>query len=508
MRLLYSLLLFAGLSLAKKTARWQEDAADISTDTSLRGVPGGVPMDVATKLEKKLASMESTYERVRAGLAARSDDNHKHSFSAATKAHEARLKERSTKKEERTVSFMELQQKRNKLRSDLLAKRKEARKSSEGVHGSTVGYDDDYEQTELEVWTYFSNQRHNHGGGAATGYGGMSAESMGSASMDDMRNWEFHAIEKDPYMGPVYVRGTYGHFGYFEGEMFQDYEDHNKAHAFVKWMEADDRPGVQETVSGSAVLKYDMSYGEVMGDMWKSGSNHDDPWYMNGMDYWYAWAGVPVDQIGMDHYETAFTMCFYDHENPHTGDVRNPRGFVYQSFNDRGMTTFMPTDVGSPIGGVLGGYVYKYSPKECRQFPELCAQYNRIETGEYGNDLLVNFQSSAVVASGFWHAHTGPKGEQTGTVLYGMMDFHDKEMGDDYSLVIGFNCDPIHYEDGDDAYYGSFYYGENLGDGECHFEGYWRHYVKDRQVVDHLMSFNRGNVRGLKRAVKSIYGMK
>lgn len=501
------MLLFAGVSLAKKTTRWQEDAPDITADVSLRGVPGGVPVDVAAKLEKKLESMESTYERMQAGLAARSNENHKHSFAAATKAHEARLKERATNKEEKqTISFTELKQKRNKLRSDILAKRKEASKSKSAadVHSATTGYGDDYIQTEVEVWTYYSNQRHNHNYYGA--YEGMSSELMGttSASMSDMRNWEFHALEIDPYMGPVYVRGTYGHFGYFEGEVFQDYEDHNKAHAFVKWMEADDR--LHETISGSAVLKYDMSYGEVMGDMWKSGSYHDEPWYMNGMDEWYAWAGVPVHEIGMDHYETAFTMCFYDHENPHTGDVRNPRGFVYQSFNDRGITTFMPTDVGSPIGGVLGGYMYKYSLKECRQFPELCAQYNRIETGEYGNDLLVNFQSSAVIATGFWHAHSGPKGEQKGTVLYGMMDYHDEETGDDYSLLIGFNCDPTHIEEEENSYYGSFYYG-SLGDGECHFEGYWRHYMKDRPTVDHLMSLNRGNVRGLKRAVKSIYGM-
>jgi len=514
MRLLYSFLLVAGLTLAKKPARWQEDAAEQSTDASLRGIPGGVPADVAAKLEKRLESMEATYESVRAGLAARSEESHKHSLVAAAKIHEKRMKERATNKDEKAFSLAEVQQKRNKLRSDLLAKRKEARQSKAkgDVQSATIMYDDDdetYTQTNLEVWTYFSNHRFIHAGTGMYGES-MNIESVGDSTpasySNDMRNWDFHAFEVDPNHGPVYVRGTYGHFGYFEGEVYQDYEDHSKLHAFVKWMEADDRPGVHATLSGGAVLKYDMEYGDVHGERWRSDS-HAGPWYENSVDYWEGWAGVPVDYLGMDHYETAKVLCFYDHHNPHTGDVSNPRGFVYQAFNDRGMTAFIPTDVGSPIGGVLGGYVYKYSPKECRQFPELCAQYNRIETGEYGNDLLVNFQSSAVVASGFWHAHTGPKGGQVGTVLYGMMEFHDDESGHDYSLILGFNCDPIEYPD-DDAYYNDYYYGGDLGDGECYFEGYWRHYMKDRPTFDHLMALNRGNVRGLKRAFKSVYGLK
>merc|ERR1712000_730706 len=178
----------------------------------------------------------------------------------------------------------------NKLRSDLLAKRKEARQSKAkgDVQSATIMYDDDdetYTQTNLEVWTYFSNHRFIHAGTGMYGES-MNIESVGDSTpasySNDMRNWDFHAFEVDPNHGPVYVRGTYGHFGYFEGEVYQDYEDHSKLHAFVKWMEADDRPGVHATLSGGAVLKYDMEYGDVHGERWRSDS-HAGPWYENSV---------------------------------------------------------------------------------------------------------------------------------------------------------------------------------------------------------------------------------
>jgi len=516
MRLLYSLLLVAGVALSKKTSHWQEEAVETSSDVpSLRGTPE-VPIHIAAKLEKKLAKVEMTYEAAKSALAARSDASHKHSLNAAAKARDARMKERAAKKEP-TISLAELQDKRNKLHADVRAKRKEARTST----GETKGAQDIEStfyggsgETSLEVWTYFSDHRFKYAGSSAM-YGTESTgEEHGPASFSsDMRNWEFHAFEVHPDLGHVYVRGTYGHFGYFEGEVYPG-EWTNELRAYVKWMEADDHPGVHATLSGAAVLNYNMDYGDVYGERWRFDST-SGPWYDNTVGQWNSWAGVPVEYLGMDPYDTAKVLCFYSPGNDFSGDVENPRGYVYQAMNDRGMTTVMPTDAGSPIGGVLGGYIYKYSPKECRDFPELCAQYNRIETGHYGNDLLVNFQSSAVVLSGFWHALSGPKSGQVGTVLYGMMDAYDEEEMMDYSLMFGFHCDPTDYGKGGDYGYGSsessnyyFYYGGDLGEGECYFEGYWRHHMKDRATVDHLMAMNRGNVRGLKRTFKSIYGVK
>jgi hypothetical protein len=79
-------------------------------------------------------------------------------------------------------------------------------------------------------------------------------------------NKEYHCFDIEEGHR-VYVRGSYGHFGYFEGAV-----DASDPQVFyVNWYE--NAAGTLIPTGGSAILTYSATFDEVAGPFWNSGSS-------------------------------------------------------------------------------------------------------------------------------------------------------------------------------------------------------------------------------------------
>jgi hypothetical protein len=197
-------------------------------------------------------------------------------------------------------------------------------------------------------------------------------------------NVEWHCLVVNGKGKPVYVRGTYGRRGYFEGRV-------RNGEAEVSFYEVT-QGGEMKPASGAGTLKYSEDLETVTGKYWSSGeSTLRNSWGDWGItepceDCW------PEDWA---KHTVATKLCLWDPKVTEIGFDQEPEDLIYGE--DGYAETFILSGLGNADheGVLLGAYDYTYDNGD-------------LETGNYGHNTIVALLKTGAVTASTWHATSGP----------------------------------------------------------------------------------------------------
>lgn len=246
-------------------------------------------------------------------------------------------------------------------------------------------------------------------------------ELLDAASNDNypMGSKEFHCFDSDGGQ-TTYVRGTYGHFGYFEGAV-----DAMNNHTFhVNWYES--ASGTLTPTMGSATLTYSDNFEEVNGTFWSSGRSD----IMDSYGAWYAASGTYVtdDDANATASELMLRRCLYP--GAAAADDRDDIDELHESYissfsQDGGGNNFRYMQA-SGAGAWLGVYQFVYDGSD-----DAIGE----ERGNYGVDSFAFWVQSGMGFVGTWIASSGPFKGEHGSSLYMVVSENDAPK------MVGFYCD-------------------------------------------------------------------
>jgi hypothetical protein len=232
---------------------------------------------------------------------------------------------------------------------------------------------------------------------------------------------EYHCLDVDDFSNIVYIRGTYGNFGYFEGANMAS--DNSGVDFLVNWYEA--ATGSNEATSGSAFLSYDStSIQSVSGPYWNSGSSD----MLDSRGAWSSINGVFVtDDSTESGASTILEKCLYPgvvraKARDDIVQLRNPSSISAAS--GQGSNDLCEIPAGVPKGSWLGTYQYVYGDDDG----------GGIELGDYGVRPIAFWGESGMGFVGTWHAATGGYAGSYGTNLYMTVS------QEDLPVTVGFYC--------------------------------------------------------------------
>eukprot|EP01040_Poterioochromonas_malhamensis_P005338 gene5338-5724_t len=247
-------------------------------------------------------------------------------------------------------------------------------------------------------------------------------------------NVEVHCFHLNQDKVPIYVRGTYGQRGYFEGPLVN-------GTANVNYIEVDytNENGLTPTI-GSGVLKYNSTYNVAFGVQ----SNLQD----GDLSYWGITANT--DDFGAPSEWTdaqiAEQYCFWDITDTSKYALDYFQFKLWKVLGFTNPNTWSTSSLGfqqSFRGSIAGAYRYTYSIEDCNNLYLEGCQEGRVEWGIYSPDTVhMRFNSSLVLATK-WKATSGPLTGESGSGLYALVTDADGK-----AKQIGFFCHSegnVHY---------------------------------------------------------------
>ena len=213
----------------------------------------------------------------------------------------------------------------------------------------------------------------------------------------------------------TFVRGTYGMFGYFEGEVSP-----NDPHTFnVNWWETVTN-SITQTRAGSASIKYTLDWTNVTGPYWTSAS------YGSSSSTWHSINGQYLGSTSEPYIvylnetltgpQTALTYCLYPGQAVLAQPAYEPYEVISTS-SKLGTNSICQIPFGGPSGW-LGTYMYNFADDD-----DVTTQ--GIETGNYCINSFGFELKSGFGFIGDWNAMTGPFAGMSGPSVYILanMDF-------------------------------------------------------------------------------------
>eukprot|EP01040_Poterioochromonas_malhamensis_P004525 gene4525-4851_t len=247
-------------------------------------------------------------------------------------------------------------------------------------------------------------------------------------------NVEVHCFRLNQDQIPIYVRGTYGQRGYFEGPVVD-------GTANVNYIEVDytNETGLTPSV-GTGILKYDATYNVAFGAQSTLQDGDLSYWAITANNNYF---GAPSEWTAA---QIAEQYCFWDITD--TSNYAQDH-FQFKLWKMLGFTnpnTWSISSVGfqqSFRGSIAGAYRYTYSIEDCNNLSLECCQKGRVEWGIYSPDTVhMRFNSSYVLATK-WKATSGPLSGASGSGLYALVTDTDGK-----AKQIGFFCNSernVHY---------------------------------------------------------------
>jgi hypothetical protein len=228
---------------------------------------------------------------------------------------------------------------------------------------------------------------------------------------------EYHCFDVDAG-DKVYVRGTYGNFGYFEGAV-----DDNDAQVFhVNWFET--AGGTLVPTSGAATLTYTGAFDEVTGPYWATGTSDLSGSYGT----WGSDTGTEIaDDTTASGREQVLQKCMYPGASTATAraDIAALDSVTAVSgSSEQGENTLCYMPAGPAGGSWLGAYTYQYGDDDG----------GGEEMGNYGTNPFAFWGQSAMGFVGTFHASTGGYAGTQGSNIYTVVADADK------TYIVGFYC--------------------------------------------------------------------
>ncbi len=243
-------------------------------------------------------------------------------------------------------------------------------------------------------------------------------------------NVEVHCFRLNQDKVPIYVRGTYGQRGYFEGPVVD-------GTATVNYIEVDyiNEKGLTPTL-GTGILKYNATYNVAFGAQSTLQDGDLSYWGITASNDYF---GVPSEWTDA---QIAEQYCFWDI----TDTSKYPQDhFQFKPWRVLGFAnpnTWSTSSVGfqqSFRGSMAGAYRYTYSTEDCNNLSNKACQEGRIEWGIYSPDTVhMRFNSSLVLATK-WKATSGPLAGESGSGLYALVADSDGK-----AKQMGFFCNSEH----------------------------------------------------------------
>jgi hypothetical protein len=217
----------------------------------------------------------------------------------------------------------------------------------------------------------------------------------------------------------VYVRGTYGYFGYFEGAV-----DENDPQLFyVNWFET--AAGTLLPTSGSATLTYSALFDEVSGPFWSSGTSD----FKDSFGSWLSTDGsVFADDSTLAGRTSMLARCLYPGAatvlaRADIAALNNTIAVTGESLQGQNTLCYMPA---GPAGGSwLGTYRYVFDDDDGEGD----------ELGTYGTDPYAFWGQSGMGFVGTYYALTGTFAGLHGSNIYMVVADTSK------TYLVGFYCD-------------------------------------------------------------------
>ena len=253
-----------------------------------------------------------------------------------------------------------------------------------------------------------------------------------ASNLYEQGSTEYHCFDTNSGT-KTFVRGSYGFFGYFEGEVSP-----NDPHTFyVNWWETVSG-SITASQTGSAAIHYSPDWLNVTGPMWNTAS------YGPMTSTWSADAGV---YVGLASAATltyngttlagplfALRYCLYPGQQ-----ASQPRPASYETMtvlstsSSEGTNTFCQAPIGGP-GDWLGVYLFNYNKDDD---PTTAG----IENGNYGTAPIGFLLKSGFGFVGDWNANTGPNAGTSGPNIYIIQDMDFTADGTTYTNeMVGFYC--------------------------------------------------------------------
>eukprot|EP01040_Poterioochromonas_malhamensis_P011648 gene11648-12709_t len=248
-----------------------------------------------------------------------------------------------------------------------------------------------------------------------------------------LANVEVHCFLLNRYIDPIYVRGTYGKRGYFEGPVIG-------GTAYVNYIEVGyaNPKGLTPTV-GAGILTYDANYNVTDGKFWASGSQSNfqegdiSPWGISTK------AGYFGAQNEWTDAEIAEQFCFWNVTD--TTQPQKTREHIYFKpwwvLGVANPNTWYTLNVGfqeSFGGAIAGAYRYTYSTEDCNNLYGGCKK-GRVEWGIYSQETAIAGYNNSLVLATEWKATSGPLVGESGSALYALLAGVDGK-----TKQIGFFC--------------------------------------------------------------------
>jgi hypothetical protein len=229
---------------------------------------------------------------------------------------------------------------------------------------------------------------------------------------------EYHCFDIDGGGNKVYVRGTYGRFGYFEGAV----DDSDDQIFYVNWYET--AAGTLLPTSGSATLTYTALFDEVTGPYWNSGTSD----FLDSFGTWLSTNGaVSADDSTTDGRKAILAKCLYPGaaQAADRADIAALNGTIaITGESDQGENTLCYMPAGPAGGSWLGAYTYQYGDDDG----------GGEEMGNYGTNPFAFWGQSAMGFVGTFHASTGGYAGTQGSNIYTVV----ADAGKTY--IVGFYC--------------------------------------------------------------------
>jgi hypothetical protein len=200
----------------------------------------------------------------------------------------------------------------------------------------------------------------------------------------------------------IYVRGTYGHFGYFEGAV----SEADPQVFYVNWYENAD--GSLTPTSGSAILNYSTSFDEVTGPFWNNGVSD----FRGSFSNWHSTGGsFFMDDSTIAGRTAILARCLYPGAahaiaRADIAALNGSTAITGESLQGENTLCFMPA--GPEGGSWLGAYTYVFDEDDL----------GGEEKGNYGTNPFAFWGKSGMGFVGTFHASTGPGPGTVGPNIY------------------------------------------------------------------------------------------
>lgn len=245
-------------------------------------------------------------------------------------------------------------------------------------------------------------------------------------------NVEVHCFSLNDGDAPIYVRGSYGNRGYFEGPVVGGI-------AYVNYIEVSyaNEEGLTPT-AGAGILTYNANYNVTDGKFWASGSQSNfqegdiSPWGITSNNNYFNQPPYALTDA-----EVAEQYCFWDITNT-AGYNRDHIYFKpWWVLGVANPNTWYTLNVGfqeSFGGAIAGAYRYTYSTEDCNNLYGGCKK-GRVEWGIYSQETAIAGYNNSLVLATEWKATSGPLVGESGSALYALVAGPDGK-----AKQIGFFC--------------------------------------------------------------------